>query len=625
MGFSTPMYDLSKYLEWTTNGNIQLPDFQRGYKWEDERIRSLLVTILRGHPLGIVMLLETGSDQVRFKPRPIEGAKVSPGTEPAFLLLDGQQRLTSLTQALTGNGVVATKDDRGKRLERRYFVHMATALEGEDRIDEALISVPADGVIRTNFGRDVLLDLSTTEKEQAEGYFPLRLLYEPVETLPWIFGCVESSIGRDFYSTIVTPASRYRIPAVELDSETGKSAVATVFEKVNTGGLQLTVFELLTAIFAGDKTHFDQTGTDFRLNDDWRDIQKSLSQYPVLGSVDNTDFLQVVTLLSTRNRNLRDRSTRPAAISAKREDTLKLKLGEYLEWRGPVRDAFQWAATFLADLHIFDVRFLPYPKQLVPLAAIRVVLGKDADLRGVKKRIVQWYWCGILGELYGGANETRFARDLDQVPAWATDKDDASQPKTVTDAGFLESRFYSLRTRNSAAYKGIYALLLGEGAKDWMLDKAFDKVQYTELKVDIHHIFPYQWCLENGIDAELRESIVNKTPLSAQTNRTIGGSAPSRYLAVIERKAQIDGSQLDELVATHAASSAAMRADDFDAHFAYRLDRLVELVENATGKTVQRDEADGAPTEMSNAFELENEIEVTMENELNVVLEGELF
>ena len=77
MGFQTPLYELSDYLKWTTTGKIQLPDFQRGYKWEDERIRQLLVTILRGHPLGVVMLLKTGNDQIRFKPRPIEGTQVA--------------------------------------------------------------------------------------------------------------------------------------------------------------------------------------------------------------------------------------------------------------------------------------------------------------------------------------------------------------------------------------------------------------------------------------------------------------------------------------------------------------------------------------------------------------------
>ncbi|WP_397333799.1 DUF262 domain-containing protein [Ornithinimicrobium sp. INDO-MA30-4] len=100
MGFQTPLYQLSDYLRKTTTGKIQLPDFQRGYKWEDERIRQLLVTILRGHPLGVLMLLKGGNDQIRFKPRAIEGAGVPNGAVPDSLLLDGQQRLTSLTQSL---------------------------------------------------------------------------------------------------------------------------------------------------------------------------------------------------------------------------------------------------------------------------------------------------------------------------------------------------------------------------------------------------------------------------------------------------------------------------------------------------------------------------------------------
>src|SRR5690242_9657003 len=110
MGFQTPQHKLADLLGWVRSGRLQLPDFQRGYKWDDDRIRSLLVTLVLGYPLGVVMLLRTGNDQVRFKPKPLEGSGVNGQVQPALLLLDGQQRLTSFTQALTGDGVVATKD-----------------------------------------------------------------------------------------------------------------------------------------------------------------------------------------------------------------------------------------------------------------------------------------------------------------------------------------------------------------------------------------------------------------------------------------------------------------------------------------------------------------------------------
>ncbi|MGB6244245.1 MAG: DUF262 domain-containing protein [Gordonia sp. (in: high G+C Gram-positive bacteria)] len=587
MGFQTPQYKLNEYLTRARTGKIQLPDFQRGYKWEDERIRQLLITVLRGHPLGVVMLLNTNNDQVRFKPRPIEGVDVPADAVAESLLLDGQQRLTSLTQALTGDGVVHTMDSRGKRMDRRYFIDMHVAVQGEDRIDEAILSLPADGIERTNFGKDVVRDVSTPEKQQAAGMFPVNLLFG--DAMSWLFELNNIELMKEFNETILRPVLAYDIPAIELDKDTSKGAVATVFEKVNVGGLPLNVFELLTATFAGDPDYYAAHGTDFRLNDDWKATQARFESYPVLAGLENTDFLQAVTLLTTRKRNHEYTGSRPPAISAKREDVLKLTLADYLEWVEPLREAFTWASDFLADRHIFDTRFLPYPKQLVPLAAIRAVMGGDADLIGPRARLVRWLWCGILGELYGGAIETRFVRDLEQVPAWARGDDGAATPNTVNDATFVESRLHSLRTRNAAAYKGIYALLLGNEARDWMEDKALDKVQYVNLAVDIHHIFPKKWCAEHDIDDERRESIVNKTAISAVTNRTIGGAAPSSYLSLIAKKAQIDPALLDGLLEAHLVPAELLREDDFDTYFVERRRRLCDLVEAAMGKNVPRD------------------------------------
>src|SRR5699024_3058778 len=379
---------------------------------------------------------------------------------PNHLLLDGQQRLTSLTQALTGDGVVETKDSRGKLMSLRYFVNISKALEGESSMDEAVISVGADGRIWTNFNRDVELDLSTPELQREQRYFPLNLLFQPMESQGWILQYAmldQDSAGR-FHAEVLTPAARYSIPAIELDRNTSKSAVATVFEKVNTGGLELNVFELLTATFAGDADYYAKHGTDFRLNDDWRETQAVFEPQPVLREVSSTDFLRAVTLLATRQRHLADERTRRTAVSARHEDALRISLSEYLQWREPLREAFLWAAGFLADRHIFDTRFLPYGTHLIPLAVIKVILGADADLLGPRKRIVQWFWCGILGELYGGTTDTRFVRDVMLVPEWARSVDGARVPTTVLDAQFVESRLHSLRTRNAAAYKGIYTL-----------------------------------------------------------------------------------------------------------------------------------------------------------------------
>lgn len=604
MGFQTPQFKLEDCLKYATSGRIQLPDFQRDYKWEDERIRQLLVTVLKGHPMGVIMLLRTGNEHVRFKPKPLAGVDPAEVGEPDWLLLDGQQRLTSLTQALTGDGVVDTTDSRGKRIRRRYFIDMRIALEGEERIDDAVLSLPETGIETRDFGREVALDVSTREKQFEHRLFPANLLLSSGEGLQWFFELNDNELAAPFSSTVIRTAESYTIPAIELDENTSKAAVATVFEKVNTGGLQLNVFELLTATFAGDGDYYRRYGEDFRLSDDWQKTQEIFSSHPVLADLRSTDFLQAVTLLATLKRNQEYQGGgKPPAVSAKREDILKITLEDYLEWVDPLREGFQWVANFLADRFVFDTKFLPYRTQLIPLACIRVILGPNADLLGPRERIIQWFWCGILGEHYAGQAATIFVQDVEQVPGWAMNEEGCELPSTIERASFVESRLHSLRTRRAAAYKGIYVLLLANQARDWMTDQALEKVQYKDLDVDIHHIFPRAWCNHRGIDDEHQDSIVNKTAIAARTNRTIGGEAPSKYLNRIENRAQISSEHLDAILRAHLIPAEYLRADDFEKFFAQRREWLCQLVEEAMGKVVLRDVDSGAAEEVSEQFE----------------------
>lgn len=595
MGFQTPQHALRDLLPRIARGDIQLPDFQRGYVWADEDIRSLLVTIAHGHPLGVVMTLQTGNDEVRFKPTPLEGAPVKPGEiEPSLLVLDGQQRLTSISQALSNRGIVHTQDARKKIVQRRYFIDIKQAITLPGNLDDAIRSLPADGVLRENFDRDVVLDVSTREKQLQHGLFPLSLVYQD-EAMSWIMDYPERSAVESFMNSILMPMRSYAIPSIELDKNTGKDAVATVFEKVNQGGVKLTVFELLTAKFAGDAQYFAEHGTDFRLKDDWAETEAVIEKHPVLRGLEQTEFLQAVTLLGSHGRQ--------TATTARKDDVLDLELQDYLKWAPKVRDAMTWVAGFLDAEHIHTARDLPYPTQLVPLAVIRTLLGGDADVHGVNSRIREWYWCGVLGELYSAATESRFARDVDQVPAWATHKPEAVVPRTVEDAAFRESRLHSLRTRNAAAYKGIHALLMRNETKDWLHNQKFDRAHYLNLAVDIHHIFPKKWCIAHDTPQYLRESIVNKTPLARKTNQIIGGASPADYMPKIDKRSGINPTEVDNLVAAHLIDVDALRAADFDTFFAERRQALLELVEHAMGKQAARDiDTVGRGSESASAF-----------------------
>ncbi|MGE0023131.1 MAG: DUF262 domain-containing protein [Hyphomicrobium sp.] len=611
MPFDSPDVNLGTLLADVTSGKTQLPDFQREWKWDANQIASLLASISLGHPVGVIMMLEVGGEGVNFQPRTIAGVTLSAAPQPEQLILDGQQRLTSLYQSLSANQPVDTKDPRGKKLRRWYYVDMKKALDDDADREEAIVAVPEDRTVRDDFGRNLVADYSSIEKECAAEFFPLNRIFDFAAVNAWMVAYLKLDQANmaprlerwnRFNDLVVRNFQSYTVPVIILKKETPREAVCTVFEKVNTGGVPLNVFELLTATFASDH---------FRLNDDWKKRKERLAKHPVLRSFENTDFLQAVTLLATRERRRQHlgrsaETERAPGISCKRKEILRLRLDEYEAWAEPVTEALQWAASFLADQRIFQSSDVPYRTQLVPLSAIRVAFGPRAGQHGLSDKLKQWYWCGVLGELYGGTTETRFARDLGDVEEWLNG---GPTPLTVNDASFNPARLLTLRTRNSAAYKGIYALLLRDGARDWLYDQAIDVATFFNQKLDIHHIFPKAWCLQHHIDPDRRESIVNKTALSFVTNRAIGGKAPKQYLPILEKKAQVGADKLDAFVARHRIDPTHLRNDNFDGFFAARSAALLELIEAAMGKPILRETAAAPPEEYEEEpDELEDEV-----------------
>lgn len=591
MTFESPDENLEALLGKVGSGKLQLPDFQREWKWDDDHIVSLIASISLGYPVGVVMTLETSDDGAQFAPKPIAGVNLASGTDPEELLLDGQQRLTSLFQALASDKPVDTTDSRGKRLKRWYYIDIARALDVDSDREEAILSLPEDRKLRDNFGRDVVADYSTLEDECKAEMFPLANIFDAGSLFAWNNAYLRSDgddPGRrsarwlEFYESVLKHFVYYKVPVIRLNAGTPKEAVCTVFEKVNTGGVPLNVFELLTAIFAAD---------EFRLKDDWAARKQQLDARPVLRSLESADFLQAVTLLTTYTRRQAfiagggDPAQAPGT-SAKRKEILRLALEDYLAWADKATEAFAWAGKFLAQERVFRAPDLPYRTQLVPLAAIRAVIGGDTDTHGNAQRLREWYWCGVMGELYGGATETRFARDLEQVVDWLTG---GQAPGTVVEASFRAQRLLTLRTRNSAAYKGIYALLMRRDCLDWVRRESMTLATFFDYQVDIHHIFPKDWCDKNGISPERRESVVNKTAISASTNRSIGGRSPKDYMPTLASRADVSDQEIDAIVATHLIDAAGLRSADFDSFFRNRSEALLGLISEAMGKEAIRD------------------------------------
>lgn len=586
--FDSTKTELSTLLKEVVDGKLQLPDFQRGWVWDDEHIRSLLVSIARSFPIGAVMLLEAGGD-TRFQVRPVEGVTPVSDARPERLILDGQQRLTSLTQVLRLQTPVLTKDDKKREIKRFYYFNIEKALQGPDALGEAIVGVDDRKQLRSDFGRKVDLDLSTSDMEFAAFHFPCNQILDGND---WMYGLMKANQDRvpafmKFSQDVLEPFRRYLLPVIALKKETSKEAVCLVFEKVNTGGVPLSVFELVTATYAAD---------GFNLRSDWygdgsHDGRKhKLTSKPLLKGLEATDFLQGISLLYTYERRQADLAAgrvgkEAAAVSAKREHVLVTPLEAYRRFADPLTDGFLEAEQFLRHLGFYHPKYIPYAAQLVPLAAVLTKIGERWWEPQLQDKLTRWFWCGVFGELYGSATESRIANDLVELLRWM--EPGASElPSTVVAAGFQASRLDTLRSRTSAAYRGLYVLLQRLGARDFYWKAPIVELDRNEKKIDIHHIFPRKWCEDRRISPKTYNAIVNKTAISLKANRKIGKQAPSVYLDQLENdpKVRLTSRAMNDILTTHAIDPLLLRSDDFDGFYTGRRAAMLKLVEDAMGK-----------------------------------------
>jgi len=577
--FDTTKLRLGEILEKATQGRIQLPEFQRDYVWNDEDVMNLIASIARGYPIGAILTLEYGGE-ISFKPRLLEGCKAEKDIEE--FLLDGQQRITSLNQSLNSDKPVITmkNKDKEKTVKRFYYLDIKKAVSDVD-MEDAVTGVPEDKVIRTKFGRDISMDLSTEELEFANKMFPLNKALYPHD---WLHRWRDyahkkqediDALQKRFRDNIIDKFDKYQVPIIRLSKDNDRAAICQTFEKINVGGKKLDAFELVTAIYAGD---------NFDLRENWKNREKEIkNKYQVLSKIGSTEFLQACTVLHTREVS--------STVSCKRDALLRLPLYAYQRHADTVVAGFHETGRFLTDRQISRPENIPYPPQVVTLASVFAVLGSDGLNDAIKRKLDRWFWCTTFGELYGSSSETRIAMDVHDLVEWCRSND--TEPRSVSEAYFQKQRLDSLRTKRPAAFKGLHALLMAKGCRDFVNGSPAS----SEEKLDIHHIFPKDWCKKNGIENNVFESITNKTPISKRTNIRLSGAAPSVYLKRIEEKDNIEPQELNKILETHMIDPTLVRGDKFADFIEARATALAMLIGNAMQKPVVDEKETNEPEE----------------------------
>lgn len=581
--FDSTKTSLKGLLEDVRTGNLQLPNFQRNWGWNDDRIRSLLESIAMNHPIGAAMFLETGGAYM-FEFRAFDGVKQSEiaGKNPTLLALDGQQRLTSAFQACLSDEPVKIASD--KRIQyRRYFFDIGKAVIASTPLSEAIIAVSTDAAGKPLKGDD----FSDPYYQYENGYFPTNKIFNSEE---WEEGHSEHwdsrepsdrntalTNMRDFRKAVVKAFEVCMLPIIVLKRGIDAGGICLVYEKLNSKGMNLDAFDLLIA-------HYAALG--YNLRTDWFGDGKSTGlaeqldekSKGLLKGLTPKQFMQGISMLSGASNGLN-------LLRTSKTDIMQLPLAEYAKYKYSMMKGYEEAAKFMQREKVLTRKLTPSFSVITALATILAHLESKTDNHVTRGKLKQWFWCVVYSNYYGIGTDNALATDVPAVIRWLLNSD--KQPRSVSETDVLQRKIALTSKRTSSLiHNAIATSIMRSNAIDFGTGEPIVVHHYTDEGYDIHHIFPLKWCKENNIPLDQAESIVNKTPMSMRTNRQIGGRSPSEYLSAIEQRSKISVPILDSYIRSHGIDPDALRRNDFQTFFEKRLEYLSSLVSNDIGKDV---------------------------------------
>jgi len=552
----TNPHELKELLGQIQTRELALPDFQRDFVWDPGATQELIISIANGFPAGSILRIRNTHNL--FAAREFEGAPSLNGKRATYLVLDGQQRLTSLYQAFYGCG------------EHRFFVDLKLLMETGDFEDSIFH-------LRSEHRR--IRQLGQVETQAASLVLPLSVIFgQKGGFIGWVMHVSDSIADAARSKKVreqlmnagewVTAIDDYKFPVVTLSELTKPEAVCTIFETLNRTGVKLSVFELLTARFWAE---------ELNLRALWDQAQQD---HPIIGRFDLDPYylLQIAALLRE-----------DAAPSCKRSDVLRLKSDHVRRVWDDVVWGVQEALTILRDdCGVWLPQWLPYTALLVPMGAI---LAKQRALKGpgvaaARQKVVRWFWSCVFGQVYENSPNSKAATDVREVPPWLTG---GPTPQSISTLRFDPEVLRTVTPRQRGLYRGAMALILRRSPRDFHKGGPLDGDLILAGQADDHHVFPAAYLNKQRIPERTRDAILNRTLIDRETNIRINARKPSMYLAEI--RAQLRTS-FSEVLASHLLPGAPDAAnpllrDDFEGFLSARLEEFQHEIQKATGSTLR--------------------------------------
>ncbi|MGC9014391.1 MAG: GmrSD restriction endonuclease domain-containing protein [Thermoproteota archaeon] len=565
---------LQTILKQIDNGTIKLPEFQRDFRWEIGDVIDLIISLLRGFPAGVLLFWNVLDKKDKLAERPFEGVNnLSSNTK--YLVLDGQQRLTSLYQLFYKDFVIL----KGGRV-RKFFINL-DKLRNQD-YDECIeyfsqreMERQKLGDINTQVSRNLLpFNILINEdklREWKNEYVKRQASSKNIEEIQTLTNKFE----KDFFDDgkPLNNLKAYEFPILELPSALSLEAVTTIFEKLNTAGQPLNVFEILTA-------KFYQTLNLRKLWKNAKEAKPIIKEY----TKDEKDTTLPILILKAIliKKSLDDSNSK--TLECKRKNLLEdLQASDIQKYWDNIVEAFETSLNKLYnDYGSPSIDYLPYTTMLTPFALIlnyieeKVEVTKKAD---AFRKLEIWYWVSVFSGRYDSATDTKTKIDVDQVINWIENNVEPSFIKEFKSATLNFDEITS-----GARYKGILAMMIKNGCRDLCTkEEIATLIKNNPKRVDIHHVFPERFLEkrygEESKQYKMKDTILNKIIIRSETNQKyISDDPPGIYLQNIQRF----NPDLDEDLKKHLLPVDSLKKNEFDEFLKQRKQLLLSHIDKLT-------------------------------------------
>jgi hypothetical protein len=548
-------------VEKVQRGELKLPEMQRRYVWPATRVRDLMDSLYRGYPSGTILVWET-DDDIETRDLAIAPTR-APTTTGKLLLLDGQQRTTSLASILSGQPV--TVRNRRKPIDILFNLdHPAGPPVEAMEVDEADYPVDIEEIEdEESAERDIQQELKKRTFVVASKSLKNDPSWVPVSD---IFKMSDSQILRglninsdderwDMYSERLQQVRKiqdYPYVMHVLEKNMSYVEVTEIFVRVNSLGIKLRGSDLAMA----------------QITSKWKGFMQTIEDFAAQFGDEEEGILEA---------GLPVRALVVFATHQSRYKTVgKLSLEQMKKAWEQAKEALEFAINFAhSNAGIQSIDFLSAPTLLVTVGVYAVLKGGRLTEEETKM-LLRWFYIAHLRAHYTVASsESVLDSDLSLLFKGRDLKALLDQLQLHVKKFDLDPEEVKGKGIRSPIFSMLYIILKQQGAKDWLSGLELDKHVGKTHAIQYHHIFPKALLKRAGYEPKEINQIANMAFIGGKTNRNILDKEPIEYMEKMVIPKQGESAVVSQLI---PADRSLWKLDSYNRFLDYRTKAIADTI-----------------------------------------------